>query len=76
MDSIFEQLDIKVEQQADWIPGELEIREHLSFVDRSDRLDHLELNDNLVLDQQIQPIPLLQVYRFIDDGKRLLTFDA
>jgi hypothetical protein len=51
MDSILEQLDIKVEQQADWITGEFEIREYLGSVDRSHRLDNFEFYDNLALYQ-------------------------
>src|SRR5438093_11612481 len=55
LDSIFYQLDVEVDQQPKLKFGQLQVGQHLSFMNRQQLLHCLEFNDQFFLKEQIQP---------------------
>ncbi len=57
--------DIEIQQQADLEPSQLQIREQLSLMHRSEVLDGLKLHDQVVLDEQIDSVADFELYSII-----------
>jgi hypothetical protein len=68
--------DVEVHQKAGVKPGELQVCDHLSFVDREETLHGLQLDQNSFLDDQVEAVSAVQEYAFVLDRKRSLTLKA
>src|SRR2546425_10081709 len=68
-DSILQVNHIKVHQQPDGFPAELEVRDYLSLVDWRNEIHGVDFNHHQVFDQQIHPIPEFELRPFVDNRK-------
>ncbi len=67
---------IEVEKQAQPFVHELEVGEQLCHMNRQDLLDSLDFHDDFVLDQQIEPVTVVQLEFVVEDRHDLLGDDV
>jgi hypothetical protein len=60
---------MKVYQESDFDPTQLQVCEELSVVNTQKLFNDLQLHDDDVLDEQVDPIPDIQMNPFIGNGK-------
>lgn len=56
MDTPFHQSHMPIQQVSQTIPGQFQVRQDLGFVNRENSFNHLVLDNDHLVDQQIQPI--------------------
>jgi hypothetical protein len=72
-DGVAEVLGVEVDQQADALPGELEIRVELRLVDAKESIDRLEFDDYLVGDEEIDSEPHVDGLILVLEGETELA---
>ncbi len=60
MSALGQERDIKVHEQTNWQSRQLQIRDHLRFVDRRKLLDYLQFNYHDIVDNQIRAKSVLR----------------
>src|SRR3974390_210391 len=63
---------VKVHEQPDSPIGNPQIGKQLSLVDRQQLINRFDFQDDLILKNQIKPIPTVQVHILVNDGQRFL----
>jgi hypothetical protein len=71
--TVCQQRDVKIQQQAQAAARQLEIRNELSHVNSFDSSNGLDLDDDLIFDDDIQPIATFQSSPFVDQRQRYLA---
>jgi len=70
-DSVFQQTRVEVDQQADALLHEPHVGQQLSFEDWDGALDALDLDENEILNNKVDPI-LAEQMPFVVSGNRSL----
>src|SRR5215831_19481380 len=68
--------NVEIDKQTDASTAELDVRKQLSFVNRRDRLDRFHFDNDLRLNEKIDPIADFQLHAIEDDGKSDLAVDS
>ena len=68
--------DVEVDEECCVDPRELEVRDHLGFVDGQKALHGLELDEDLVLDDEVHTVSAVEAQAFVVDRKRALSLEA
>ena len=74
LDPLLHPRHIEIKQQPDLDPAQLEIGQKLSLMNRQNFFDRLQLDDDAVLNQKIQPITRIDLHAVVNnrqDGLRL-----
>lgn len=58
---------MEIDQKANSISGEFQVREHNSFVDWCDLLYGFQFNYDSMLDQNVDPVAAFEFHAFVDD---------
>jgi hypothetical protein len=64
--------DVEVDEQTDAQLGEPQVRHDLSHVNGQEALDSLQLPQDPALDDEIEPVPAVEVQPLVFHRKRLL----
>ena len=76
LDSIFEPRAVEVDQESGFDTGQLHVREQLRFVNSLVRLDALEFDDQLILNENVYPIAAIQLNLFVLDRLRVRSLEC
>ena len=75
-DAVFEEADVEVQEQAAGEARELEIGDQLSFVDGSEGINALDLDDHPSFDQEVDAVAAVELDAVVDNRKRDLALNA
>jgi hypothetical protein len=67
-DAVSQDGDVEVDQKTDGPASEPQIGQQLRFVDRPERIDRLELENDGPFHDEIETVPAIQPYAFVGDG--------
>ena len=76
LDPVFEQDDVKVDEQPDGYIQEPQMRKKLRLIDGMQRVFALEFNDNAAVDQKVRPESAVELDGFINQRNRLLPLHS
>jgi hypothetical protein len=68
--TVFQNWDVEVDEQAHGPAAESKVGEKLSFVNRGEAFYGFDLDRDAILDQQVEPITAIQFQAFVLHGKR------
>jgi hypothetical protein len=69
LQAVFQDRDLEVDEEADGEAGEFEIGHELGFMDRQKLFYGLQLDDDSLLDEQVDPVAAIEGNRFVLNGK-------
>src|SRR5580704_15018859 len=71
-DSVFEERDVEVDQQAEALAGQFEVGQKLCLENRDEVFDRFQFNENAILDEHVQAHVGVEANSFVDNRHGIL----
>jgi hypothetical protein len=74
LDAVLQAGNVKIDEQADVLPAEAQVRKQLCFMDGMDCLHTLDLYNHQILNQQVDTLSEVEFFALVDDRQAYLRF--